>query len=113
MSDIFKYPFDYKEIIDGYLKNDRLSKKIIDRAIKYFVQALSSIINIFDPQIIILGGLFDEFNEDMLEKIDNKLDTLYFPDKNDKPKIINRREQSNYQILAITFFVFDKFKVNF
>ncbi|CCU78911.1 ROK [Halanaerobium saccharolyticum subsp. saccharolyticum DSM 6643] len=113
LNDIFDSPFDYKEIITGYLNNDKLCKKIINRAIKYFVRGLSSIINIFDPQIIVLGGLFDEFNEDMIKKINNKLENSYFPDENDKPKIINRGDQQNYQISAVTSFIFDKWKANF
>lgn len=113
LTNLFDYPFGYKEIITGYLKNDKLCKKIINRAIKYFVQGLSSIINIFDPQIIVLGGLFDEFNEDMMEKIDNKVKKSYFSDEGDNPKIINRRDQPNYQILAVTSFVFDKWKSDF
>lgn len=113
LTDLFDSPFNYKEIITGYLKNDKLCKRIIDRAIKYFVRGLSSIISIFDPQIIVLGGLFDEFNQEMFEKINNRLEKSYFPDKNDRPKIINRRDQANYQILAVTSFVFDKWKANF
>ncbi|KXS48424.1 MAG: hypothetical protein BHK79_01735 [Halanaerobium sp. MDAL1] len=113
LTDLFDSPFDYKEIITGYLKNDKLCKKIINRAIKYFVQGLSSIINIFDPQMIVLGGLFDEFNEEMFKKINNRLGSSYFPDESDRPKIINRRDQANYQILAVTSFVFDKWKANF
>lgn len=113
LTDLFDSPFDYKEIITGYLNNDKLCKKIINRAIKYFVRGLSSIINIFDPQIIVLGGLFDEFNEEMFGKINNRLENSYFPDENDRPKIINRRDQANYQILAVTSFVFDKWKANF
>jgi predicted NBD/HSP70 family sugar kinase len=113
LTDLFDSPFNYKEIITGYLKNDKLCKRIIDRAIKYFVRGLSSIINIFDPQIIVLGGLFDEFNQEMFEKINNRLENSYFPNENDRPKIINRRDQANYQILAVTSFVFDKWKANF
>jgi predicted NBD/HSP70 family sugar kinase len=113
LTDLFDSPFDYKEIITGYLQNDKLCKKIINRAIKYFVQGLSSIINIFDPQMIVLGGLFDEFNEEMFKKINNRLGSSYFPDESDRPKIINRRDQANYQILAVTSFVFDKWKANF
>ena len=112
LTNLFKYPFDYKEIITGYLNNDKLSKNIINRAIKYFVRVLSNIMNIFDPQIIVLGGLFDEFNEEMVEEIYNKLGNSYFTDENEKPKIINRRERPNYQLCAITFFVFDKWKAN-
>ncbi len=112
LTDLFEYPFNYKEIITGYLNNDSLSKKIINRSTKYFVRALSSIINIFDPQIIVLGGLFDEFNSEMISEIDQKLEVSYFPDKNDKPKIINRRDQPNYQLCAVTSFVFDKWKAN-
>jgi predicted NBD/HSP70 family sugar kinase len=112
LTDLFEYPFDYKEIITGYLNKDDLSKKIIDRAIKYFVRGLSSIINIFDPQIIVLGGLFDDFNKEMIEDINKKLEKSYFPDKNDQPKIINRRDQPNYQLNAVTSFVFDKWKSN-
>lgn len=113
LTDLFDSPFNYKEIITGYLKNDKLCKRIIDRAIKYFVRGLSSIINIFDPQIIVLGGLFDEFNQEMFEKINNRLEKSYFPNENDRPKIIHRRDQANYQILAVTSFVFDKWKANF
>jgi len=49
----------------------------------------------------------------MIKKINNKLENSYFPDENDKPKIINRGDQQNYQISAVTSFIFDKWKANF
>ncbi|MDZ7672451.1 MAG: ROK family protein [Halanaerobiales bacterium] len=112
LTDLYDYPFNYKEIINGYINYDKLSNKVISRVIKYFVLGLSNIINMFDPQIIILGGIFSEFNGNMIEDIDKKLENLYFSDKNDRPKIIYRKKQSNYKLRAVTSFVFDKWKAN-
>jgi predicted NBD/HSP70 family sugar kinase len=108
----YNFPFNYREIIEAYQKNDPLSRNIMNRAIKYFVRALSSIINIFDPQIIILGGIFEKFNEEMMNYVNKELEKTYFPDINDQPLIINKNDKQNYQLNAVTSFVFDQWKTN-
>jgi len=71
-----------------------------------------------------LNNLYESFEDNnfekdmnkmdqMIKKINNKLENSYFPDENDKPKIINRGDQQNYQISAVTSFIFDKWKANF
>ena len=112
IEEMFEPTYDYKKIVQAYIKGDPLSKKILNNAIKYFIRALSSIINIFDPQIIVLGGLFDEFNDEMIRYVNNELEKTYFPDKSDRPEIISRREEKNYQLTAITAYVFDQWKAN-
>lgn len=107
---MFESPFNYKKIIKAYLKDDSLSKKIIDNSLKYFSIALANIIKLIDPEIIILGGLFDEFDETMINEVNRKVKTNIPFGSNSFPAIVKRKKEKNYQLKAINSYVFHKIK---
>ncbi len=58
-----------KQIFKLYYKGDPLAKKAVDQYITYLGAGLSSIINIFNPQIVIIGGGVSEAGEDFIQKV--------------------------------------------
>ncbi len=60
-----------KEILEIIRKNpdDERIKKIIDEFIEYLSIGISNLINIFEPEIIGIGGSFVYFSEVLLEKL--------------------------------------------
>ena len=45
-----------KDIYDLYLKDDPNAILVIDRLIYYFGKAVATVVNIIDPEIIVIGG---------------------------------------------------------
>lgn len=109
---LFEPSFDYKKIIKAYIKEDPLSKKIIDKKLRYFLRTLFNIINLFDPQIVVLGGLFDQFNTEMIDKLTTDLKNSYYTNNNLKLQIIKRNYEKDYKLKAISSYVFEKWQEN-
>lgn len=58
-----------KELLE---KNDKNSKKILEYTITYLAQGIASLINIFDPEVIVLAGGVKETGNFFLNKIKKK-----------------------------------------
>ena len=67
---------DVVEIIESSRKGDKLAKKIMDDTGKYLGIGISSLINIFNPEIIVLGGAvakaFPAFKKSMMNEIKSR-----------------------------------------
>lgn len=85
------------ESIDGKLikefmlqnKNDEKLNNILDTYIEYLVMGIANLINIFEPEVISIGGSFVHYKEILLNKLENKLQEkteLY--NKCEIPKIV-------------------------
>ena len=53
----------FEEIIDDYRKGDDKAEKIIENFFEHFGLSLSNLINILDPDVIVLGGGVSNFDE--------------------------------------------------
>lgn len=65
--------------IVALLEKDKIRKQcedIIDEYTTYLALGLSNIINIFEPQVICLGGSFSYYQNILLQKTRNKIDTF-------------------------------------
>ncbi|MHA1583661.1 MAG: ROK family protein [Promethearchaeota archaeon] len=58
--------FSAKEVFDLYREGDKIAKQIISETIEYLGVFFSSVINVTDTEVIILGGSVIFFNEDIL-----------------------------------------------
>ena len=59
-------PKSLKKVLDEIYKNkdiDPFAKKTFNRLIKYFGKGLSNVVNIIDPDIIVIGGGLSNINE--------------------------------------------------
>jgi glucokinase len=65
-----KAPLTSSQLADAYFKGDRLVVKAVERSAKYLGFAISSLLNIFNPEMVILGGgLVTALDESYIEKI--------------------------------------------
>lgn len=68
---------DSKLIFEEYQKGDALSKKVVDRFTGYLSTGIASLINMLDPQIILIGGGFSKslnlIIDDLNRQIDEKI----------------------------------------
>ncbi|MBT8219214.1 MAG: ROK family protein, partial [Bacteroidia bacterium] len=78
-----KETISMKEIVEKFHQNDEAAMITINRLVKYFGKGIASIINILDPDVIVIGGgignidvLYDEGVKEVKKHIFNhRLDT--------------------------------------
>jgi len=59
----------FKEIINRYQADEKEALLVINDALRYFSRAISNILNILNPEAVIIGGLFAEYDQLLLEKL--------------------------------------------
>lgn len=82
---------DGKKIKEFMLKNKENEKlnKILDEYIGNLSLGIANLINIFEPEAILIGGSFAYYKEILLEKLENKLlEKTELYNKEDIPKIV-------------------------
>ncbi|HBK68637.1 MAG TPA: hypothetical protein DDZ91_08340 [Firmicutes bacterium] len=104
-------PFTADEVIKAYREGDPLSREIIDRAFSYLMNALSSIINLYDPGLLILGDMHDFIDDELINRFKTGLKKICFPNIMEKLDIVKKTDkESNLQMHATAAFVFDIWK---
>lgn len=63
-----------KLIFQEYEKKDALSIRVVDRFIDYFGKGVASIINVLDPEVILIGGGFSKSFRLIEEKLNDEVD---------------------------------------
>jgi len=59
----------FDEIMSNYQKGDREALIVINDALKYFGRAISDLVNILNPEAVIIGGLFAKYEELLIEPL--------------------------------------------
>ena len=59
----------FKEIINRYQADEKEALLVINDALRYFSRAISNILNILNPEAVIIGGLFAEYDQLLLKKL--------------------------------------------
>lgn len=60
---------DTREIFSRLQRGENTARKIVDQTIEYIGVGLANIINIFNPEAIVLGGGLSEAGDDFIQKI--------------------------------------------
>lgn len=63
----------FLDIMEAYQAGDHEAQLVINDALKYFARAISSVLNIVNPEAVIIGGLFAEYEEPLLESLYQKI----------------------------------------
>ncbi len=103
-------PYRFEQIVKAYQAGDPLCIEVIDQALYYLVNALSSLVNIYDPGVLIIGDSYNFIDEQMIEKINKDLREICYPDMVEKLNIVRQSEHDNLQMRATAAFVFDRWK---
>lgn len=59
----------FSEIMNNYKKNEKEALLVINDALKYFARAISDLVNILNPEAVVIGGLFARYESLILKKI--------------------------------------------
>ncbi|MGM0498728.1 MAG: ROK family transcriptional regulator [Bacillota bacterium] len=84
----------FREIINRYQADEKEALLVVNDALNYFARAVSNILNILNPEAVIIGGLFAEYDQVLLNKLhkiikegslnqiadDLKITTAYYKD---------------------------------
>jgi len=68
-----------REIFDAYRLNDRLASRIFDTFVEAMSVGITSIIHIFNPQVVILGGGMSKSADLFIPKIREKVEMRVIP----------------------------------
>ncbi len=110
LGEFHKPPYNFEDIIRAYNYNDFLCIDIVEDAVKYIISALSSVINMFDIELIILGGAFSYFNDQISNKIYQELNKVCFNNIIENLHIVKSSTNVYIPLCAAAAFVFDKWK---
>ena len=64
-----KKKLTFEEIITNFQKKESEARLVINDALKYFGRAISDLVNILNPEAVIIGGLFAEYEELLIEPL--------------------------------------------
>ncbi len=110
LKDMGEMPFSIDQIISAYNRHDYLAVNVMDEAVKYIVSALSSLVNVFDPELLILGGVFNDFSDQLFNKVKDDLRLTCFPNIVDELTLLHSSKKDFMQLHAVASCVFDKWK---
>ncbi len=72
------------DLMEHYKEGDQLVVKVVDRAMEYIAVAIGNYINIFNPEVIILGGgVIESLDDDMIDHIIVEAQKVAMPSLND------------------------------
>lgn len=87
-----------KQLLDIIIKEkDEKMKQLIEEYTEYLSTGISNIINLFEPEVICIGGSFVYYKEIILEKVQEK---LYLFNQDQKPNIIIAKLQNDAGIIG-------------
>ncbi|PUU89384.1 MULTISPECIES: ROK family transcriptional regulator [Halanaerobium] len=64
-----KSEINFDQIMENYQKGENEALIVINDALKYFGRAISDLVNILNPEAVIIGGLFAEYEEMLIEPL--------------------------------------------
>ncbi len=108
--DIKKGPYSFTDIFTIAQRNDYLAINVLEEAYKYLVIGISSLVNIFDPDLIFLGGSFNKFNNELYIHLKEELGEISFKNIVNELEIRTSSHDNLYQRLAASLLAFDKWK---
>ena len=78
----------FEEIINAANKKDRLSKEVLKESAFSLGVKLSLLINLFDPEVVVIGGGFEEAGELFLDEVNKAVKKFSFSEMRKNLKIV-------------------------
>lgn len=110
IQDIKPGPYDFEDMILAAKKNDYLANNIIEEAYKYIVVGISNLINIFDPELLIIGGYFNIYDDSFFDNLKSDLAEITFSNIVEDLEVKTTVRDNEFQLKASLAYVFDKWK---
>lgn len=70
---------DVPSLMESYRQKDALARQVVQRAARYLGQAFGTVVNLIQPQLIVLGGGVMKSNRAFLETIARHTESFVFP----------------------------------
>ena len=99
-----------KDIIKAYRESDILCKTVIKQSIEYLINTLTGLVNFLDPDLIIIGDIYNVYDDKVIKKMNEKLNCLSYNLNSDNPKVVRKTEEGFIQLKATAKYVFDRWK---
>lgn len=77
-----------EDLFRAYKEDDRLAEVIMDDIIKWFAIGLNNVIMVYDPEMIILQGIYSDAGPEFLEKLRSKINRMSLPYLDRKVEIV-------------------------
>ncbi|MGM0603044.1 MAG: ROK family protein, partial [Bacillota bacterium] len=110
IQDIKEGPFNFEDMMLAANKNDYLANNIIEEAYRYIVIGISNLVNIFDPELLIIGGRFNIFDSSFFDDLKKDLSQITFANIVEDLEVKTTTRKCEFQLKAAASFVFDKWK---
>jgi len=77
---------------DAYLSNDKLVRKVVDRAARYVGLALGGLVNVMGPEVIVLGGgVIEALGDHMMARIQKGIRRVAFAHTLEQLRVVKAR----------------------
>ncbi len=86
-SPINREDFKIRNIEDAVLNNDPLAVQVFNEVSSYLTSAITSLVNLFNPELIIIGGGLFRFDKTAIDKIQEKMDAVALVSTVNKTKL--------------------------
>lgn len=103
-----KLPVTFEGIIDCAKKGDKLSIDTLDELCKYLAIGVTNAINIFDPEIVILGNDIATGGDEIISRLKKNVNTTPIGSKQHSVDIIMSKFYDKAPLLGAATVVFDK-----
>jgi len=99
---------DFLSIVDAYKNNDKFAISLFLHSAKFLSIAIANIVNIINPDLIVLGDEMSMFGEDLLYSVKKGLKKLILPILYKKLNIELSKIKSNPELIGASDLIVDK-----
>jgi len=99
-------------VTEAARNGDSLANEVIQSAGKYLGMAIASLVHLFDPQVVIIGGGVSNAGGLILEPIRKSMDACLMADFVGRTRVVQSELGDNSGIMGAVAFALDKLKSN-
>lgn len=77
----------FDDVVSGYLRKEPIARKVVDEAAGYMAVGLANIVNVLNPNLIVIGDEIPAFGDEFITMVITKLKPLMVPDMFDGVEI--------------------------
>lgn len=99
----------HEEVFRYYNKKDKLAEKIVENIIYWFGIGISNLICCYDPELIILHGIYIELNDHFFNSLNNIIDQNIFPKIKKDIKIVKTEIGKEIGIIGAASIILDNY----
>ncbi len=86
---------DMRAVFSAFRSNNKIAVSVMDKAAKILGVKIAYLVNVFNPQAVIIGGGFEEAGEEFLKKTSNTINDWAFKESTENLKIIYSQLREN------------------